>query len=413
MMINENEIKFLSKSRIDDVGEVFEWNDNIYVGIHLGKVDDVLDLFESGLIEELVKEELFPKSKIIGFNIDDYGMIIQHDQIDPIIYPHEWTFSMLKDAALAVVRTAKIAKKYGFNMKDCHGFNVLFDKNKPKYIDLGSFYKDNRYKVWKAYMEFLKSYYYPLTIWKDGIVSLAKSRIIYGMGKFPITEYYLYKYSFLRLLKPNTFYRLIKVVNLLPKVFLIDESVLNVKLDKYNLLVKVFGKMLKRIIDHIDFPFKDLDKIEKKVLSIRKKEVPTEWKNYYGESFVPTNRFKKIVEYINRYCPDAKTAIDIGGNTGEFSSFLLDNTSISRVICQDLDHEAIDFGYNKYKNTEKNIIFVNYNFMSPVITSSLQPPHERFKSDIAIALALTHHLILSQGCRIDNILKENGSLAKK
>ena len=331
MMVNENEIKFLSKSRIDDVGEVFEGNDNIYRGIPLGKVDDVLDLFESGLIEELVKEELFPKSNIIGFNIGNYGMIIQHDRIDPITYPHEWTFSMLKDAALVVVRVAKIAKKYGFNMKDCHGFNILFDKNKPKYVDLGSFYKDNRYTVWKAYMEFLESYYYPLAICRDGIVSLAKSGIIYGMGKFPITEYYLYKYSFLRLLKPNTFYRLIKVVNLLPKVSLIDESELNIKLDKYNLFVKVFGKILKRIINHMDFPFKNLDKIEKKVLSIRKKEVHTEWKNYYGKSFVPTNRFKKIVEYIIRYCPDAKTAIDIGGNTGEFASFLLDNTSINRV----------------------------------------------------------------------------------
>jgi hypothetical protein len=412
-MMNESEVRFPNRIRVDDVGEVFEWNGNIYRGIFSGKADDVLDMFESGLIEELVEEELFPKSKITDLNIGDYEMIVQHDRVDPITYPHEWTFSMLKDAALAVVRVAKIARKYGFNMKDCHSYNILFDKNKPKYIDLGSFYRDNDYTVWKAYMEFLASYYYPLTIWKDGIASLARSGIVCGMGSFPTTEYYLYRYSFLRLLKTGTVSRLVKIVNLLPTVSIMDESALNTRLDRYTSPMKALGHILKFITNHIDFPFKNLDKIEKRVLGIRKREVHTEWNSYYGKNFVPTNRFRKTVELINEYCPDAKTAIDIGGNVGEFASFVLDNTSIDRVICQDLDLEAIDFGYSKYGNTEKNIVFVNYNFMSAFTISSLEPPHKRFESDIAIALALTHHLILSQGCKIGDILKEIGSYSKK
>jgi hypothetical protein len=51
--------------------------------------------------------------------------------------------------------------------------------------------------------------------------------------------------------------------------------------------------------------------------------------------------------------------------------------------------------------------------MGPTVKLRFMLPSERFKSDVAIALALTHHLLLSQGYDIDDILKNVSAYARK
>lgn len=178
MKINKNEINYLQRRRRDDVGEIFEWNGKILRGIFPDRSDLVRGMFDSGFVNDLTEKKIFPESIITDYESEDYGLIVEHKRISPIIYPQEWTFLMLKDSALTVLEVAKIAMEYGYNMKDCHGFNVLIENCQPKFIDLGSFHENkDGCTGWEPYREFLRFYYYPLYMWKDGLEFCSKLSI--------------------------------------------------------------------------------------------------------------------------------------------------------------------------------------------------------------------------------------------
>jgi len=407
MKIRKEEIVYLQKRRRDDVGEIFEWNGKILRGIYRKKSARVKELFECGFVQELIKENLFPKSWITEHESDDYGLIVEHKKIWPCIYPQEWSFLMLRDSALTVLRVAKIARKYGYNMKDCHGFNILIENNQPKFIDLGSFHKNkNGSTGWEPYQEFLRFYYYPLYTWKDGLEYISKLSI-FSANLTPHSEHYIYKYRFLRFMPSTLLDKIIKLKFLFSNISCKDTEFLNEKLKNRNSVIRRAILTIKSLINRSKFTTsQDLDKLEKIIRNIKRKNTNSQWKYYHTNISKKKIRFDKIIKHINTYCSDAKTAIDIGGNQGLFSSKILDETNIERIICQDLDEQAIDIGFKSHKDSKKNISYVNYNFIAPIIKTTHPPPWERFRADIVISLALMHHLILSQGFNINDILEE-------
>jgi len=412
MKIPEGEIVYLQRRRRDNNGDVFSWNSKVLRGIYPEAVQSMLHLFKSGFINTLRQENLIPDTRITNYRFTNYPLIIEHERIDPVIFPQEWTFSMLRDSALMLLRVARIARKYGLNMKDCHGLNVLFECNRPKYIDIGSFVLDNtRKKAWFSYEEFLRFYYYPLVLWRDGLDFVAKLSIFSG-NLTPHHEYLLYKSILLRRFNRKLVQYLVRALFLPHNLLSSDKPAIYRKLSKRNYLVKRSVYLLKLILQGIT-PDRDLFHLEKKITSIKRHPIATDWKDYHSIITRKKERFDRIIQLTNRFCLDAKTAIDVGGNQGLFSRLLLERTRIRQVICQDSDEQAIDIGYNKNKKTHDRIIFVNYNFMAPIVKTTYPLPWERFKSDMVFALALLHHLTLSQGYHIDHVLQEIGRYSKK
>jgi len=411
MKIDKTEILYIQKRRRDDVGDVFDYQGKLLRGIFPDKVEMVREMFENGFIKELIDEDLFPNTWITNYEIDRYGLIIEHEKIEPIVYPQEWTFNMLKDSALTVLKVAKIAKKYGYNMKDCHGFNILIDKQKPKFIDLGSFHVNKKGVTgWEPYQEFLRFYYYPLYTWAKGLNYTSKLSI-FSANLTPHIEHYLFKSKILRYLPENFIDKFVKLNLLLPTIACWDYDRIKKISDNK---IKVLVKSLKKVIDKTNFTIsQNLVKLERKIEKLNKRSSHTHWANYHDKISKKEMRFNKIITLINKYCSDAISAIDIGGNQGKFSEKLLKETSIKKVICQDLDEDAIDKGYKRNQKIKLNISYVNYNFMSPIVKTTHPMPWERFRSDIVIALALLHHLILTQGFSLDDILKELKKYTKK
>jgi len=94
------EIRKIDMSIVNEIGFLFEWNNRIFRAINDDASDRVKALFNSGLIDNLVSENLFPRSWITEYKLYGYNLIIEHSKIDPVSYPYEWSFSMLKDAAI-------------------------------------------------------------------------------------------------------------------------------------------------------------------------------------------------------------------------------------------------------------------------------------------------------------------------
>jgi hypothetical protein len=190
MRISRAEVKFSSLSLVDE-GRVFRWNGKLFRAIRAEHNKAVQRLFSSGLIDALVKEGVFVHSRLTDYKLDGFDLVVEHQIIDVVSYPREWSFSMLKDAALLILRINEIAREFGYQTKDCQAYNVLFAGETPLYIDLGSFIPFQQKELALLSLdEFLRTYYYPIKIWASVGVAWG-SRAVQRPGLLLDTEDYL------------------------------------------------------------------------------------------------------------------------------------------------------------------------------------------------------------------------------
>ena len=203
--IPTSEIK-LPDLHADTLGYTFLWQGHFLRGIFLESVELAKSYFETGFLDEVIAKEVFPKTWISEYENEQFGMILEHEMISPVLYATEWNSAMLKNAALMVLDIAEIGWRHGYNMIDCHKLNVMFKGTKPVYVDLGSFVlREKGMTGWHPYMNFMSSYYYILDIWSAGACKLAKrmmspgvslSRKEWSVYKYPINRHFCKLASF-------------------------------------------------------------------------------------------------------------------------------------------------------------------------------------------------------------------------
>ena len=137
--ISPEEISFIQTCNGDPVGCVFNYEGKLLRGISPEYKSHVMELLDCGLIEKLTKLNLFPKTHIAKYHTDAFPLVLEHERITPVTYPNEWSFSMLKEAALVFLRVSEIARSYNFFIKDGHTSNMLFKNSSPMFVDFGSF----------------------------------------------------------------------------------------------------------------------------------------------------------------------------------------------------------------------------------------------------------------------------------
>src|SRR5690349_3383236 len=87
----------------DPSGFIFKKDDVIYRQVNQ-RFKEHFDFFiSSGCYDHLVKEELLVAHEPVKENLSgsgEYYLTLKPEKIDLISYPYEWSFDMLKDAAL-------------------------------------------------------------------------------------------------------------------------------------------------------------------------------------------------------------------------------------------------------------------------------------------------------------------------
>jgi hypothetical protein len=89
--------------------------------------------------------------------------LLEHERVPFVSYPYEWSFSMLRDAALLQLRLLGLALDEGLTMKDASPYNVQWRGAHPVFIDVGSFERW-RGEPWAGYRQFCALYLYPLLL---------------------------------------------------------------------------------------------------------------------------------------------------------------------------------------------------------------------------------------------------------
>ncbi|MCB1828650.1 MAG: hypothetical protein KDI35_00405 [Gammaproteobacteria bacterium] len=415
-----NDSNFIDKKNIvqhtsyDPNGYIFSWNNRIYRAIYPNNQKKIICLWDSGLILDLIKLNLFPETRITNYKTSDSDLIFEHQKIDVITYPYEWSFSMLKDAALAVLRVNKIARKYGYQTLDAHGYNIAFFNARALFIDMGSFVEINtdfncKHEGWRSYGEFMRTFFAPLKMWSKGDEYIARHSL-YG-EQIPMMSYWRYKSKIARFLPKKylsqfefVWYKY-KALNTVSVVEFLRLASVSNKREKIGRRLVTFSKRWGLPLSSVD-----LDRLEHKISHIKPPNIPSAWADYHKDIQID-NRQNYIINVIKEYKPT--TVLDMAGNAGFFSKVISALEGVQYVVCADYDTNAIDQLYESLKCSNQSVYPVVMNFSISVADSKFPSEYERFKSDMVLALALTHHLLLTQKLTIDFIMNRLTKLSKK
>jgi hypothetical protein len=95
---------------------------------------------------------------------DGWAALLRHERIAFVSYPYEWTFSMLKDAALLQLDLTLAGLDEQLMLKDGSPYNVQWRGTRPVFIDVGSFERLRPGEPWVAYRQFCMLFLFPLLL---------------------------------------------------------------------------------------------------------------------------------------------------------------------------------------------------------------------------------------------------------
>ncbi len=184
----------------DPSGFVFRHNGFLYRQVNRCYASDYDLLMSSGLYQELVEADLLVSHEECAAPAPVPATaykVIRPEPVWFISYPYEWSFSQLKDAALAQLRIQRRALRHGMTLKDASAYNVQFHHGKPVFIDTLSFTRYQEGRPWAAYRQFCQHFLAPLALMSYcdirlwAIVARSPRRRPAGPGRPPAAPAYL------------------------------------------------------------------------------------------------------------------------------------------------------------------------------------------------------------------------------
>lgn len=139
-------------------------------------------LSEQGLAdwEAFAASELFPRlvaeGKLVATErvegdvdlpaelIETAAGVLRHERVPFVSYPYEWSFGMLRDAALLQLELLEAALAENIILKDSSPYNLQWRGSRPIFIDTGSFERLPQGEPWLGYRQFCMLFLYPLLL---------------------------------------------------------------------------------------------------------------------------------------------------------------------------------------------------------------------------------------------------------
>ncbi|MBS3751436.1 MAG: hypothetical protein KGY39_08040 [Anaerolineales bacterium] len=378
----------------DPSGYIF-WKDNqLYRQINLRYQSEYDLLMGSGLYQRLVDAGLLiphRKVRVEPFDADHAYLVIHPEQIPFISYPYEWSFSQLQDAALATLRIQKHALDYGMSLKDSSGYNIQFWKGQPVLIDTLSFEILEEGKPWMGYRQFCQHFLAPLSLMSYKDVRLSQLLRIYLDG-IPLDMA-----SKLLPFRTRLNFSLLTHIHL-------HAAAQNRYAGREVDLSSPKGQIQERGLEE-----GIISSLESSVRKLEWHPEHTAWADYaatHSYSDTAFNRKKEIIsQYLDRLEPDS--VWDLGANVGEFSR-LASQRGI-RTVAFDFDPGAVELNYRQCveEGDEKLLpLLIDLTNPSPDIGWHNQERHsvyERGGAELIFALALIHHLAITNNTPLEKI----------
>lgn len=352
-------------------------------------------LMESGLFEKLVRSgSIIPHREVDVPPADPQNAyrILLPEPVPFISYPYEWTFSQLKEAALVTLAIQKRALKYNLTLKDASAYNIQFPHGRALLIDTLSFdiYIDG--EPWVAYRQFCQHFLAPLALMAKRDVRLGQLSKVYIDG-IPLD-------LASRLLPSGTRWN----------IGLLTHIHLHARVQKQYADVPISSVRGGRTIDKRAL-LGLIGSLENTVRRLVWKHKGTEWGNYYTANNYTDRAFEDKIAVVKDWAEKVRPRMiwDLGANTGLFSRAV--NGAESYTVSFDLDPWAVEKNWSQVKKAkEMNILPLIMDLTNP--SSAIGWGNEeraslagRGPAGLVIALALVHHLAISNNVPLDLIAR--------
>ena len=333
-------------------------------------------LSSTGFHERAVSDGLLISSEQINEAPSGFAGALEHPRLPFISYPYEWTFSMLKDAALLQLSLLELALADGLTIKDATPFNIQFVSGKPMFIDVGSFEAYRPGEPWMGYRQFTRQFLFPLML--RAWIGVPFQPWLRGDMMGPTAQEMKQLLSASRRLKPGVW--------------------MHVSLQA-RMEDRMSGTAVRKDLSDAGFTadliLANVRRLAKLVRSLEWQPEETGWVDYQSCTHVGRDRERKadfLRSAVGRTRPNR--VLDLGANDGFFSEIAAENGA--HAIAVDGDESVLESVYQRSGGKDISIVVSNLFNPSPsqgwagVERPSLQ---KRADPDLVIAYGLIHHLI--------------------
>lgn len=395
----ENKSKITASFR-DPSGFLFRREGVLYRQVNQKYQPDYELLIQSGLYQELVTTGLLIPHDEVAVPAEQAEIayrILRPEVVSFISYPYEWGFGELKDAALTTLAIARRALEKGMLLKDASAYNIQFQQGNPVLIDTLSFETYHEGRPWVAYRQFCQHFLAPLALMAFTDVRLNQLLRVYIDG-IPLDLA-----SKLLPVKTRLNFGLASHIHLhaAAQKRYADQPVDKASVEKRISKLSLLGL---------------LDNLEGTVRGLRWTPAGTEWADYYDATNYTQEAFELKKSLVSAAIHRAQPGQvwDLGANTGEFSRLAADQGI--ETVAFDIDPDAVEKNYQVVKkNGERKMLPLVMDFTNPSPgigwdNRERDSLAERGPVDLVLALALIHHLAISNNVPLDRLAESLATL---
>lgn len=393
----------ISSSFRDPSGFIFQRNGEIFRQINFSYKEDYDLLLSSNLYERLTRKKMLISHMEVNDPISSSGSaykIIKPERVNFISYPYEWSFSQFRDAALLTLKIQKEALDRGMILKDASAFNIQYHNGTPIFIDSLSFTKYIEGAPWVAYRQFCQHFLAPLALMSyvdvrfgkllqlhiDGVpLDLASKLLPFRswMNFSFLTHIHLHARAQQRYSTNET-----------------ERRVKKARISKMSMIALI-------------------ENLEKTVKRLKWKPRGTEWAEYYDATNYSDVSFEDKKQIVKDLLIELKPQKiwDLGANTGVFSRLGKDLENC-QIMSTDIDPGAVEINYLESRRIKsKNILPLIIDLTNPSAAigwnnDERQSFFQRGPVDVIMALALVHHLAISNNVPLGDISKLMASIGR-
>jgi|694.fasta_scaffold82197_4 ribosomal protein L11 methylase PrmA len=386
----------------DPSGNVFNYQNKIIRSVTKIAEQKYLYIKNNNIIEDSIKNNFL----INTFEINDVflkeqlksSFLLEHQKLEYVSYPYEWSFEQLRDAALHHLNYQIFLLEKNFELTDASAYNIQFIRSKPIFIDCLSLNKYEEGNPWFGHNQFCEQFLNPLlfsastkvlfnNLYKGSLEGIKNNEIVeilkFGLKINPVV--------FFNILLPNLFDKFSKKKN-------ISDLILN----KNNKKKNNFNK---------NSYFWLIRSLKKFISNIKNPSTPTFWGRYNEEKTYSDINYSKKKEVVRDFIikNKIKKVVDIGCNDGDFSELCLNNGA-EHVVGLDYDQISLEKSYLRSKKKKLNFLPLYFDASNPSSNIGWYQNErygflERCNFDGLIALAFEHHLTIAKNIPLEELVK--------
>jgi hypothetical protein len=370
----------------DPESRVFYSGGEVYRALSRDGLADFEALAASGLLDDprIVRTERADDAPAAADLLrPEVAGVLRHELVPFVSYPYEWTFSMLKDAALLQLDLLLAAVEHGLVLKDSTPYNVQFKGARPVFIDLGTFERLRAGELWVGYRQFCMLYLYPLLLqavkgvrfqpWLRGSIDGIAATQMRGIMSF--------RDRFRRGFTTHVF--------------------LHARLERHDSRSSAaIGREVKRSGAERQLIVANVRKMRKLVGRLDWSPPPGVWVDYGEHNTYRAEDARRKDEFVREVATSRQWRLcwDLGANNGRHSRIAAEGAR--HVVAIDADDGPVELLYRELRDVgDETILPLTTNLADPSPALGWRGRErmtllERGRPDLVLALALVHHVTI-------------------